>query len=580
MKSKGFAVRVILLLTAVLIAALVSGCGDGYRSIFVASVSGGVTVNREGQTGEIACYEGMKLQDQDVVTAAGDGSVILKLDDDKYVYLEPNTQIKISAAGKTGSTQTKIELISGGMSAVIEQKLAQNESFSVTVDNVSMVVRGTIFRIARGQTESGAPTVTVQTVEGTVGVATGDSGEQALESGLQDVILLTDTGGTFTATDTPIDYSALPPETQDWIYGALEDKLAAATDPDEIETLRGILDLLGAPSSETAETPLPAQTEQPAETPTEPPVFTLAVLQPEHGSIQAAGGDYHAGETISLLAVPDDGYQFGGWIFNGGAGYAALGKSTSAQLTMPESDATVSAKFSLVRYTLSIEQPAAGGSIAGTAGKYAPGSGVSLTAAPSAGYVLVRWLVNGGESSALGTASSVTYRMTEHDVTISAEFTEASTLTIEQPALGGSVSGTGGLYPIGAEIALSAVPAAGYAFTGWIVNGSLSAELGTNASITYVMPGADTILSAAFTQTTHALSFEQPAQGGGSINMTAGQYDSGDIVSISAAPDTNMELAGLMINGVFDGSYLGQTSMEFTMPDEDVVISAIFQSVI
>ncbi|HWQ06709.1 MAG TPA: InlB B-repeat-containing protein, partial [Feifaniaceae bacterium] len=538
-----------------------------------------VTVSREGQDGEVACYEGMKLQDQDVVTAAGDGSVILKLDDDKYVYLEPNTQIKISAAGKTGSTETKIELISGAMSAVIEQKLAQNESFSVTVDNVSMVVRGTIFRIARGQTESGAPTVTVQTVEGTVGVTAGDSGEQALESSLQDVILLTDTGGTFTATDTPIDYSALPPETQDWIYQALEDKLDAATDPEEIETLQEILDILGAPSSETAEMPLPAQTEQPAATPTEPPVYTLSILQPKHGKIQASGGDYQAGDTISLLAVPDDGYQFSYWMFNGGAGSAALGKSVSATLTMPESDATVSAKFSLIRYTLTIQQPAVGGSIAGTAGKYAPGSGVSLTAAPSAGYVLACWLVNGSESSALGTASSVTYRMTEHDATISAEFAEAYTLTIEQPVQGGSVSGTGGLYPIGAEVALSAAPANGYAFTGWIVNGSLSAVLGTNASITYVMPSADTVLGAVFTQTTHTLSFEQPAQGGGSINMTAGQYASGDTVSISAAPDTNMQLAGLLINGVFDGSYQGQTSMEFTMPDEDVVISAIFQSV-
>lgn len=575
MKYKKLVRWIVPLAIVILTAALLAGCG-GYRSIFVASVTGGVTVNREGQTGEIACYEGMKLQDQDVVIAADDGSVILKLDDDKYVYLEPDTQIKISAAGKTGSTQTKIELISGVMSAVIEQKLAQNESFSVTVDNVSMVVRGTIFRIARGQTGSGEATVTVQTVEGTVGITAGD-GEQALESSLQDVILLTDTGGTFTATDAPIDYSALPPETRDWIYQALEDKLAAASDPGEIETLQEILDLLGAPSAEADETPLPAQTEQPAATPTEPPVFTLSVLQPEHGRIQAAAGDYQAGETISLVAVPDEGYQFGGWIFNGGTGSAALGKSAAAQLTMPESDATVSAKFSLIRYTLTIEQPALGGSIAGTAGKYAPGSGVSLTAAPSAGYVLARWLVNGSESAALGTASSVTYRMTERDATISAEFAQAYTLTIEQPAQGGSIGGTGGLYPAGAEITLSAAPANGYAFTGWLVNGSLSAALGTNASITYVMPGANTILGAAFMQITHALSFEQPAQGGGSINMTAGQYASGDIVSISAAPDANMELAGLIINGIFDGSYLGQTSMEFTMPDEDVVISAIFQ---
>lgn len=578
--NKNWFSRIIALLTlAALVASLLCGCGGGYRSISVASVSGGVSVNRAGQSAGIACYEGMKLQDQDIVTTAKDGIAVLKLDDDKYVYLEPGAQIQIHAAGGAGGTKTEIQLFSGSLSAVIEKELGVNESFSVSVDNVSMVVRGTIFRVSLGVNEQGEPTVTVQTVEGSVGVTIPEGGG-TVEASRQDVILLTNEGGTILAANEPTDYADLPPATQDWIRGALEDKLAAASDPEETALLESILESLGGAEEGTTETPLPSPTGTPQATPTEPPVYTLSIVQPEHGRIDAAGGDYKAGATVSLLAVPDDGYCFGGWLVNGGAGSAALGKSVSETLTMPAADTAVSAKFTPVRYTLSIKQPAQGGSVSGTGGKYTPGSRVGLTAVPQSGFTVTGWLINGSVSSALGTDTTVSYRMPEHDVTISAEFAEAYTLTIEQPAQGGTIGGTGGLYVIGAEISLNATPSAGYALTGWIVNGSVSTELGTNPSLIYSMPGADTTFSAEFTKTTHTLSFEQAAQGGGAISMTAGEYASGDTVSIFAAPETDMMLAGLIINGVFDGSFQGQTSMDFTMPDEDVLISAVFQNVI
>ena len=115
-------------------------------------------------------------------------------------------------------------------------------------------------------------------------------------------------------------------------------------------------------------------------------------------------------------------------------------------------------------------------------------------------------------------------------------------------------------------------------FSGWLINGSASAEWGTNPSITFVMPGSDTTVSAAFTQTAHALSFEQPVQGGGSISLAAGQYEPGDVITIFVSPDANMTLACLVINGSPDASYAGQTSIDFSMPDGDTVVSAIFQN--
>lgn len=504
MKRNRFSRWFFLCALTVLGAALFFGCGGGYRSISVATVTGEAAVSRAGQTELLSCYEGMKLQDQDVLTVADDGGIVLKLDDDKYVYLEPNAKIRISATGTAGNTNTNIELLGGNMSALVEQKLAQNESFRVTVDNVSMVVRGTIFRISRGLNDSGKPTVTVQTVEGTVGVLAGDGAEQPLDEGLQDVVLLTDAGGTFAATNEPIDYTALPPETLDWIRGALAEKLGAVTDPAEKQSLEDILALIEAlpdeaeaTSTVTPETPTPIA----LPTPTPEPTYLLTLRESYFGTVFVKAGPYPAGAKIPVSVEPRQGYAFNGWMINGAAA-PALGRSSEIILVMPDSDTMIAARFRKTTYWLSIDQPALGGVIVGISGWYAKDD----------------------------------------------------------------------------QIPLSATASAGYAFTGWLVDGTYSASLGTTNPITFLMPDANGVIGAQFALLpTHNLTVEQAAQGGGTISLPAGAYYAGAPIPVTIVPDANMKLAALVINGVVDGSYAGQTSASIVMPDADVILSAIFE---
>lgn len=247
-----------------------------YRSISVAAVSGDVAVARQGLSREMFAYEGMKLQDGDVVTTAVGGSLILKLDDDKYVYLEPDTQIEITAAGSPGNTMTTIRLIRGAVSSDIQQALAPDETFSVTVDNVSMVVRGTVFRVMLGTDEEGNPTVTVQTVEGDVGIDTGSGDGHSLESGFQAEVLLTDEGGTLGDLDEPIDYDSLPEETRDWLREAIQERLNNTDDPEERDALQAILAAIDDAGSERRTqrfkpTPSPTRTPKPTPEPTPDP---------------------------------------------------------------------------------------------------------------------------------------------------------------------------------------------------------------------------------------------------------------------------------------------------------------------
>ena len=507
MKRNRFIRGIVPLALAVFVVALCLGCGGGYRSISVASVTGEAAVSRTGQTDPLSCYDGMKLQDQDVLTVADGGCVILKLDDDKFVYLESGAQIRIHATGTAGNTNTNIELLGGNMSAVIERKLAQNESFSVTVDNVSMVVRGTVFRVVRGEDEAGGPRVTVQTVEGTVGVRAGDGAEQPLDAGLQGVVLLTDESGTFAAAAEPIDYTALPPETLAWIRGALADKLAASTDPDERETIEGILAILEAvpPESKATPTATPKATPTPTPiltpTPTPELTYSLTLRKSYFGDVFVKVGPYPAGAKIPVSVEPRRGYEFNGWMLNG-ASAPALGRSSEIILVMPDSDTMIAARFRKTKYRLSIDQPALGGVIVGKSGRY------------------------------------------EKDE----------------------------------QVPLSATASAGYALTGWLINGKISASLGTTNPITFVMPDAKQTISAVFALLpTHNLTFEQAAQGGGTISLPAGAYYAGAVITVTIVPDAGMKLAALVINGVADSSYVGQTSISFIMPNEEVLISAVFE---
>lgn len=427
-----------------------------YRSISVIAVAGDATVARPGLPRELPAYEGMKLQDQDVLTVLSASTLILKLDDDKYVYLEPDTQIGIAASGGAGSTRTTIQLLKGAMSSEIQKKLGADETFSVSVGNVSMVVRGTVFRIVLGSDAEGNATVTVQTVEGEVAIDTGGESESALAGSYQAVVLLTESGGTLESIDVPIDYSQLPPQTRDWIHDAIEDKLEAATDPSEVGALNAILDALEAGSPDNTSlrpTKKPASTPKPTPTPTPVPTYSLTLQSAQGGTVTFAEGWYASGEQIPVSAAPDEGYGFIGWTV-GGSAAPELGIEAAITFTMPASDTAIGATFELVPYyLLTIVQPAqGGGTIQGAAGQYPAGEMIPISAAPDDEYGFSFWLINGEMAQELGTQDSFTFTMPASDATISAVFSSA-------PSLGAGVGDASETYAMTLDSVAAFAPA-------------------------------------------------------------------------------------------------------------------------
>ena len=141
------------------------------------------------------------------------------------------------------------------------------------------------------------------------------------------------------------------------------------------------------------------------------------------------------------------------------------------------------------RYELTSVAPT-NGTISGVVadGKYLTGTTATLTAVPAEGYVFTGWT-----GAASGTVNPLSLMM-NGDKTIGGSFTREYTLAISAVS-DGSISGIAvdGKYLTGTTATLTAVPAAGYAFTGWT-----GAASGT-ANPLALLVDADMTIGATFT---------------------------------------------------------------------------------
>lgn len=114
------------------------------RTIKVVQIEGNATVTDTEETTK--CFPGMNLYDGDTLTVSKDSTLVVKFDDDKYVYLGENTVISIKSEGKD-KHKTNIFVNSGTVLAEVQKKLDEDEEFFLSSNNSVMAVRGTIFGV-------------------------------------------------------------------------------------------------------------------------------------------------------------------------------------------------------------------------------------------------------------------------------------------------------------------------------------------------------------------------------------------------------------------------------------------------
>lgn len=169
---------------------------DGYRSILIYELEGTAEIVR-GEVGEIDAVEQLYLQSGDRVRVASDSSMRLKLDDDKYVTAEENTEFSIEAVGTKADSKTKIQLTQGAITNEIQNPLSEDSTYEVTTPNAVMAVRGTIFRVEVYFDEDGKVYTKLSTFEGRVSsrliYPDGTMDEEVGVEGGNEVIIYSDT---------------------------------------------------------------------------------------------------------------------------------------------------------------------------------------------------------------------------------------------------------------------------------------------------------------------------------------------------------------------------------------------------
>lgn len=213
---------------------------ESYRVVKIYELDGTATVTRE-DTGEIEIYPNMVLASGDEVWLK-EGLMTLKLDEDKYVYVEENTRFSLQAKGNAADSETSINLIEGAIVNEIRSPLSEEASYEVHTQNSSMSVRGTTFRVAIYYDEEGTLFTKVSVFDGKVQTQlVYKDGTKAdprmIEVGKETVIFEDDTNTNYLEGITDIKYEELSVRALETLVGLVKEGLSLPVSVDDLNSM-------------------------------------------------------------------------------------------------------------------------------------------------------------------------------------------------------------------------------------------------------------------------------------------------------------------------------------------------------
>jgi hypothetical protein len=283
-----------------------------------------------------------------------------------------------------------------------------------------------------------------------------------------------------------------------------------------------------------------------------PPVYTVTIKQPANGgTISASPVNGQSGTTVSLTNSPAENYTFSHYTVDGEA-------VNGATFTLTK-NVTISGEFTYNApiYTVTVNQPANGGSIGANPVSGQSGTIITLTNSPAEDYAFSHYIVDGEA------IDRDTFTLTK-DLIVRGEFTytgteAAYTVTVNQPASGGSIDASPASGPAGTVITLTNSPAKDYTFSHYIVDGEAI------DSDTFTLT-KDSTVSGEFTynEPIYTVTVNQPANGG-SIGASPVSGQSGTTVSLTNSPATGYTFSHYTVDGeAIDGD-------TFTLTKDSIV---------
>ena len=204
--------------------------------------------------------------------------------------------------------------------------------------------------------------------------------------------------------------------------------------------------------------------------------YTLAVTNGTGG-----GSSYTNGQSVAVTANPPaTGMAFDRW--TGDTNYVTSVTSTNTTVTMPAANIAISATYSNLYYTLTVNSGIGGGT-------YTNGQQVAITASNVVGMLFDRW-TGATQQVASVTSPGTTVTMPASNIVLTATYVKTYTLTV----VSGSTSGT---YTNGQQVAIVASNLTGKIFDRWTGDIANVASV-TSPNTTVTMPTNDITLTATY----------------------------------------------------------------------------------
>lgn len=247
---------------------------------------------------------------------------------------------------------------------------------------------------------------------------------------------------------------------------------------------------------------------------------------PQAGGIVSGSGTYAFGQQVQVVAVPNTGWAFTGWMLDG----QIVSTQSSYSFSMPASNLVLWANFEQLNYSLQLEvNPQGAGTVSG-AGSYVYNAPVTVQATPYTGWAFTGWTVAG---QLISTHQSFSFNMPASALQLQANFEQILyPLQLNaMPAEAGTVSGSGN-YTYNAPVTVQAIPNTGWAFTGWTAAGQL---VSTNQSYSFNMPAAALQLQANFELVLYPLQLSVNPPEAGTVSGS-GSFAYNQQVTVHAVP--------------------------------------------
>ncbi len=263
--------------------------------------------------------------------------------------------------------------------------------------------------------------------------------------------------------------------------------------------------------------------------------------------------------TIDNTTTSMSGYQYRCVVSN------SAGSVTSevATLTVNEPAPTT--------YTITADvTPSGAGTATSDKTKATAGDTVKLTATANSGYRFTGWTFSDNITDADSSSANTTFTMPAGDVTVTANFEQYYTITVNASA-GGTVDG-GGDYAAGSSVTLKATANSGYRFVAWMENDQ---QVSDDAVYTFTANGNRT-LTARF-EKVYNVTVNSTAGGTAAADKTTAGV--GETVSLTANPNSGYRFTGWTFSDNITGADVSSKTTSFTMPAGDVTATANFAKI-